>query len=667
MADATPTESAQAQIDADKVAIKLVQTEFDRYAKMRQPFEVKWRIQDQLYHMLEDRRKAVNGRANLTVVDAFEAVETIVPRIVGNRAKFTLAARRADWSRNAQIQTELCDYQQDLMGSEMVAQDVYRDCAKHGTGLSWMGWRQEIKELEYDATVEQPKETEPGKVEGEFKRKEVKEEVVYDDPKEEWLSLWQVYLDPYVQDVDCQHSVIIVSVKRKSWAEAKIEATIFRGDPAQLTAGGPKSADETKYLRESLLAQGLQLDFEDDVNDPFGIVFERWTGDRVITTWNNKLVLRDRPSPFKHGKVSLLATVYTRVAGQFYGKGAIEAAEPQIQELTDHRNIILDDANARAHSMWKRRRGAKIDDDQLISRPDGIVDVSSLNGDIERLDRGPADPMALQMVSQLREDIRRATGQGSYALGELPTKRVTNGEVATAAESSASRMDMPLATFESMYVKRKGFMLYKMNQQFVTDEKTYRVTGKVSFTKTISCNELQGEFDVIPVSGSSKAVNRAIKRREMLQFLQISQGQRWFNAPKFAQDLLEQTFDLPNAEEYIIAEARPKEGENEAKLMAMSENLTFLRTGFIGDAMAHQDHPVHNLIHEAVYKSPQFKSLPPEVQQRFSLHVLQHDDFAKQEAPAPQPSNGLTLLPAEGGPGAVSEAPPELSPNPSGI
>lgn len=649
--------------DKDKAAIKLVENDFDRYRKMREPFEARWSRYDRLYHMTEDKQKSVAGRANLVVVDAFEAVETIVPRMVGNRARFTLAARRRDNLRSAEVSTELCDYQQEQMDVDLKSQDVYRECAKFGTGISFLGWKQAVKKIEYEETSERPEQLVDGVVTGTFKQKKVLKKVIYDDPWEEYLSIWQVWTDPYVQNTDDQHSFVIVRVKRRSWAAGLVEDKVFSAKAEDLTGGNPESSDDAGHLRAQMENQGLLISFEDDPLDPFGVVYERWSKDRVITTWNNKVVLRDKPNPFAHGMVPLLNVVFTRVPGCWYGKGVIEPVEAQIQELTDHRNNLMDDANARAHTMWKRRRGSEIDDDQLISRPDGVIDVSNMT-DIEVLQRGGADQSAYTLIQMLTGDIKRGAGLNDYALAQLPSKRVTPGEVATVAESAASRLDMPLTTYESMYVKRKGLMMYKMNQQFMTEEKTYRVTGKLDQIRSISPTDIQGDFDVIPIPGASRAVNRAFKRNEKIQLLNLLRAEPWFNAPKFTGDMLIADFDLQNGEEYIQGDVRPRQSEAEGALTAQAENVTFIRTGYISDPQTHEDHAIHNVTHAKVYESPHFADLPPEVQERFKMHVLKTDDMMKADTPEQQAPTAAPQLPPQG-PGELPPPDEGLEPLPA--
>lgn len=634
----------------DKAAIKLLRNDFDRYRELRKPFERDWARYDRLYHMTPDKGKNQVGRANLVVVDAFEGVETIVPKMVGQRARFTFAARKKADINNAQVMTDLCDYQQEQMDVELKCQDVYRDCTKFGTGISFLGWKQSIKKIIYEEAAETPEEKADGTVTGEFKKQYVIKKVIYDDPWEEYLSIWQVWTDPYVQNTEDQHSFVIVRVKRKSWAVGMIDEKVFRGNPDDLKAGNPSNAsEEGMLLQQPMDAQNMEISFKDDELDPFGVVYERWSKDRVITTWNNQVVLRDIPNPFAHGMVPILNVVYTRVAGCWYGKGAVAAAEPQIQELTDHRNNLMDDANARAHSMWIRKRGSEIDDDQLISKADGVIDVNN-RGDIEEIRRQPADQSAYGFLNILRDDIKRALGLNDYAFGNMPSKRVTSGEVATASGAGASRLEMPLMTYENMYVKRKGLMMYKMNQQFLKEEKTYRVTGKSVQFKSISPTDIQGDFDVMPIPGSSKAQDKAFKRNDKLTIMNILRGAPFFNAPKFVADMLKNDFDFANSDDYIIEQARPKQSSGEAKLQAQAENMTFLRTGYLGDPCAGEDHAVHNTIHEVAYNSPEYQQLPPELQERFKAHVLKHDDMMQGEAPATRPEG---IPPPGGGPGPL--------------
>ncbi len=599
--------------------------------------------------MFMDSAKVVPGRANLVTVDAFETVETILPRIVGNRSRFSLAATREDLIRNAEVMTDLCDYQQERMQSEMKAQDMGREILKFGKGLTMLGWKHAVKTMKSEEVVKRPQENPDGTVTGDFKKETVTEDVIYDDPWEEFLSIWQVYTDPYIQNTEDQHSFITVRVKRKSWVVEKIGEKVFSADKTRLDAGNAANDEANKGMKDKIESAGLRFTFEDDADDPFGLVFERWSKDRVITTWNNTVQLRDKSNPFRHAQVPLLDSDFVRVPGCWYGKGVIECMESHIQELTSHRNNMMDDSNARAHHMWKRRRGSKIDEQQLLSRPDGIIDVNQMS-DIEPLQRSPADPASVQLVQMLQGDLKRASGQNEFTGGQMPTKRMTQGEVSTVMESVASRLDMALSTFETMYVKRKGLLMYKMNQQFLIGEKTYRVTGKMADIKTVSANEIQGDFDVRPIAGASKAVNRGIRRKEMLEFMQINSGKPWFNEALFAADLLKDTYDFADGDKYINAAMRPRQSAEESKLGASAENLTFLRAGFIGDPLMEEDHAIHNLEHEKVVSNPLYARLPQNIQQKLILHVMKHDDFLKKESPG-QPPAGSTPLP-NGGPGA---------------
>jgi Bacteriophage head to tail connecting protein. len=101
-----------------------------------------------------------------------------------------------------------------------------------------------------------------------------------------------------------------------------------------------------------------------------------WENDRHTITVNRQKVIYDGPSPYwRHRKLPFIAATYERLPNQFFGMSAVQIiSDLQEEENTIH-NQRTDNVNFILNKMWKVRRGADIDESELVSRPFGVIHV----------------------------------------------------------------------------------------------------------------------------------------------------------------------------------------------------------------------------------------------------------------------------------------------------
>ena len=69
--------------------------------------------------------------------------------------------------------------------------------------------------------------------------------------------------------------------------------------------------------------------------------------------------------------------VFEQLPNEFYGLSAVGLVEHLQHELNTTRNQRIDNVSFVLNRMWKVRRGADIDDSELVSRPHGVVHVDN--------------------------------------------------------------------------------------------------------------------------------------------------------------------------------------------------------------------------------------------------------------------------------------------------
>lgn len=344
------------------------------------------------------------------------------------------------------------------------------------------------------------------------------------------------------------------------------------------------SVDELKEIRGTQLERGREqrlneIGLSDSGLDIFSNLGEEeinkntefellhyWEDDRHCITVNREKTVYNGPSPYwRHKKKPFVSASYDRLPNEFYGLSAVQViSDLQHEENTIH-NQRTDNVNFILNKMWKVRRGADIDESELISRPHGVIYMDRMDDvqEMKMTDVAASSFNQQNIVSQVMENtlatppvIRGASSSGDQTATE--TMKQSN--------NAGMRFDVKLTLFKDMNLKRLLMLMDMNNQQFIDGERLVKLgINKSVKWRSINPGDLQGEFDYRPASASlDPAANKQARREQlthMMQFL-LQTGVPFVDYHKLIEEWL-QSFDIENAEKYIV----PREQWQQQQMM----------------------------------------------------------------------------------------------------
>ena len=205
--------------------------------------------------------------------------------------------------------------------------------------------------------------------------------------------------------------------------------------------------------------------------------------------------------------------------------------------------------------MWLRLRGSQVSDEDLVSRPNGIIDVDSME-DLQKLEMGDIPRSAFTSEDILHRNLEQALGTPPILRGVEGKSGATATEVSTMNENALGRFEAKIRVFEELCVNDIARMMDLNNQQFITDNRVAKLDlDDVSKWREIEPGDLIGEFDYSPAKTSvDAAANKDLRRQQMTEALGfLMQAEVPFiDYEEFVLEWLK-TFDIQNPEKYFLS------------------------------------------------------------------------------------------------------------------
>lgn len=299
-------------------------------------------------------------------------------------------------------------------------------------------------------------------------------------------------------------------------------------------------------------------------------ILNYWEDNRHIITVNRAMVVYDGPSPYwRHRKKPFVAASYERLPGEFMGMSAVDIiADLQEEENTIH-NQRTDNVNFVLNKMWKVRRGADVDESELISRPHGIIHVDRPD-DVEELHVTDVAVSSFNQQNIIATMMENVLATPPIIQGADSRSSKTATETLKQTGNAGMRFDVKIALFKSLDLKRLFMLMDMNNQQFIDGTRLVRfnINNAVKW-RYINPEDLVGEYDYMPASTNvDPAASKQIRREQltlMMQFL-LQTGVPFVDYYKLIEEWI-RSFDIENAEKYLI----PKEQLQRQMLMMMQQ------------------------------------------------------------------------------------------------
>lgn len=538
----------------------------------------------------EERIARENGeavRSNLHIPRTYQIVDTIRARMV---MAFFKTYPYFEFVPQASYQTRFSLQQAEdkaKVGSALVNEQLKKNniVAKYHDyvtslllfpkGYMGVGWRYEEAYLKKKVPVPEIIQTIYGPQYTGNTVYQVREglEKIWDDNEIINIDFFDFWPDPKGYDLDSCRGVfhrefltfeeLVQRLEFLSWLD---EGIIYIGSPDELwdISGGDhlERGRERRMAEIGMSENGLDVfvnseDMSIKKNAQFEVL-NYWQDDRRIMTVNRQKVAYVGPSPYwRHRKKPFVAASFERLPNEFFGMSAVQIISDLQEEENAIHNQRTDNVNFILNKMWKVRRGADIDESELVSRPHGVIHVDRME-DVEELKMTDVAASGFQQQNIVAQIMENTLATPPVIRGADSSGDKTATETLKQTYNAGMRFDIKLALFKDLDLKRLLYLMDMNNQQFIDDARLVRmgIDDAVKW-RLINPGELIGEHDYRPASTNiDPAANKQVRREQLSQMMQFLLQMRvpFVDYHKLIEEWL-QSFDIENAEKYIL----PKE------------------------------------------------------------------------------------------------------------
>ena len=564
-----------------------IEQKFNEFDSYRSQFEDQAIANYKLLIGFKDEENKVEGRSNLHIPKTYEIVDTLRARIVKNffdrrpYIDFLPAPQLGNldnleqMENKADVASALVDDQLEKNNIRAKFYDYVTSMLTFPAGIMGVGWRYEEEYVKKKVPVPDMRINAMGQMVQAGYRTEIREEWVtqWDDNEITNIDFFDFWPDPQASTLKECRGVFQREWVTKEDLEQKLDFLNNLGEgviyPVNLDELQGSNAGLEQGRWERLSAVGVNKgnntfdiygNAPDDSKQPFEVL-HYWENDRHTMYINRQEVIYDGPTPYwRHKELPFIVQSYDRLPNEFYGKSAISLIHDLQHELNTQRNQRVDNVSMILNKMWKVRRGADIDEEELVSRPNGVIKVNQLD-DVMSFEQGEIPQSALQSEHMVNQNLQNALGTTGVIRGADSKQDQTATEAMKKANSASLRFDVKIKLFDSTGIKRLARIMDLNNQQFINDNRLVKLgVDSTQNWKRVGPAELLGEFDYRPAGANvDPTANKQVRREQltnMISMLMKTQNP-YIDYESLTKEWLE-SFDMRNPEKFMKSEEQKK-------------------------------------------------------------------------------------------------------------
>jgi len=484
----------------------LVLSRFRWSEQWRKPWDDKWlRWYKAFRGIVPKLPEGEQDRSNLHIPYTYSTVDAVRSKLLAacfaNRPWISYVPKDADDVEAAKNMETLVDSQMNRVDAETMVKmyKLITDMLIYGGCPYETGWKYELRTIKRKVPVYDP---ETGIMLG-YEEQEI-EVINWDDPDWQVFMIDDLYPDPEGTSIDDCSWVI----RRRYITRAELEKGIEEGiyqvkDIKNIEAAGEKTHEGRQDRLAAIGASDAAAD-ETEVGGRRYELLEMWEDDWVTTVINRTECIRDSENPYWHGKKPIGFAKFDPLNGEFYGISLVEIIEYLQAELNTTRNQRIDAVSQGINRMWIALKGIGLEPEDLVSRPNGIIWVDSLEEAPKEVEFKPPDPSAYQEEAIIKADIQEATSTYNEARGAPSEEKRTATENAIRERATNIRFETKLKLFEALGLKRLGFFYDQLNQQFIDDVRQVRINNSDGGYEWIELRpeDIAGNFEYLPAGSS---------------------------------------------------------------------------------------------------------------------------------------------------------------------
>lgn len=444
---------------------------FTRAEEYLRPYRAKWLRMYKHYRAYQEKTNYAY-QTRLMPPIAFQIVETVASRLATAKRKTRILPRdkKDTESKSIGAWNDLVGYDFDVIKLSKKLPKWVKSASTYGNGIGMLTWLTD-------------------------------ESIDHDDPFLTICDLWDILPAPETEDLedDCPWLIRrILKSKDKIEREEKARGeNVLYKNVNFLEA---KQVEDWKKERYEVNTKKMgQIQSSESVETSSSVIkvtgekyepekqIELWEcydfeEGKLITLGNREVLIRDDENPYKkvnHGRIFLNLADH-EVNWELWGIGHIEPVETTIVEIADLRNQRMDDVILMLDPVIKIRKDSGISKNDIIFAPGARWELRKMDDVVvERLP--DISLMGVNEERALRDEIERTLAISEYAQGMPKSSDEPLGKVAMLIGQSNLRLSS-FAQNLSETLSSLANMLIEMNQEFIEEDKLYRVIGdEVSF------------------------------------------------------------------------------------------------------------------------------------------------------------------------------------------
>ena len=453
-------------------------------------------------------------RSKLFVPWSFTVVETIIPKVFARDPKWRAIAQSPEFPDDgpATIQ-DLLNYQWGIMDMRSKMYDYIKDSLMYSKGFAKVTW----KFTPRTKTYRRPVAKKDGTVD--FETTTV-QDLEYDDPQVDIIDPLDIYIDPDATTSGFKgNNKYIVHRMLKTMKELKDNPNYSNVDKVKLQSkNGGAAAD--MYVDK--IARYQNNVPEKDKHSDMVEVLEYWERDRLVVVANRSVVLRDTPNPYDHKEIPFVELDDYRDPHKLYGQSELSVIDPLQREINSIRNQRRDYDNLALNPVIMMIPGTLRNPNSARMAPGNAWMVSDLNS-ISTFELPQLQGVSSDIEERTIQDVQRTVAIDEIGIGLLPdgSARRSATEVVTATSMAGKRFAIKIALLEEA-VKKIGYLVFALDQQFIDQEKLISVIGERGASEWVkfSPEDIRGQYSITIETGSMLPKDEIAARQEAIQLLQ---------------------------------------------------------------------------------------------------------------------------------------------------
>lgn len=302
-------------------------------------------------------------------------------------------------------------------------------------------------------------------------------------------------------------------------------------------AGNTTKANQVLYIECYMRDYTMEDETIFEENKEYKVSKMKYPNGRRIQIAGDVL-LSDGENPYKDGKFPYVMWKCYDVPGQFFGIGEVEMIVSPMEAICELNNSIIENAGLMGNPIWIVDKNSGIEKNSLTNRK-GLV-VRKNPGTEARRETPPSMPAYIQnIVLELKSDIEKISGVYDVTRGEKPSGITAAAAIEALNDSAQGRIKLKVQSLEQM-MSEFGSLYLSRFQQFWVTKRSIRIMGaqyipneaiqakllkigteSIAFTD-IDRTDVDGDFDITIVAGSTLPINKMAKLTSMVQLAQTT-------------------------------------------------------------------------------------------------------------------------------------------------